>query len=123
MMVKGQDYHHSNRHIETVRMVVVSSFYHHLMPRKSAKRQRIGHFLDISPIISATNNGRRTKLPPFEPSRCDDSNGGGFVLLSPLDAEIISKRQRINYFIDVSPIISASSSDRRTKPPPFESRN
>src|SRR3989440_537704 len=39
----------------------------------------------------ATNNGRRTKLPPFEPSRCDDSNGGGFVLLSPLDAEIIGE--------------------------------
>src|SRR2546421_9309119 len=61
------------------------------------------------------NNGRRTKLPPFEPSRCDESNGGGFVLLSPLDAEIIGKRQRIDYFIDVSPIFSASSSVRRTK--------
>ena len=48
-------------------------------------------FLDVLPIISATNNGRRTKLPPFEPSRCDDSNGGGFVLLSPLDAEIIGE--------------------------------
>ena len=47
------------------------------------------NFIDVSPIISATNNGRRTKLPPFEPSRCDESNGGGFVLLSPLDAEII----------------------------------
>ena len=37
------------------------------------------------------NNGRRTKLPPFEPSRCDESNGGGFVLLTPLDAKIIGK--------------------------------
>ena len=53
---------------------------------------------DVLPIISATNDGRRTRLPPFEPSRCDESNGGGFVLLSPLDAEIIgetSKNQAI----------------------------
>ena len=55
------------------------------------KTSRIGHFIDVLPIISATNNGKRTKLPPFEPSRCDNSNGGGFVLLSPLDAEIISE--------------------------------
>src|SRR5881396_4371951 len=94
MMVERRNYHHSTRRIETVRMVVVSSFYHHWMPRYSAKRQRIGHFIDVSPIISATNNGRRTKLPPFEPSRCDDSNGGGFVLLSPLDAEIIGKTSK-----------------------------
>src|SRR5256885_4694220 len=51
-------------------------------------------FIDVSPIISATNNGRRTKLPPFEPSRCDESNGGGFVLLTPLDAEIIGKTSK-----------------------------
>ena len=56
-----------------------------------AKCQRIGYFIDVSPIILATNNGRRTKLPPFEPSRCDDSNGGDLVLLSPLDAEIIGE--------------------------------
>src|SRR5947207_1729526 len=48
-------------------------------------------FIDVSPIISATNNGRRTILPPFEPSRCDESNGGGFVLLPLFVAEIISK--------------------------------
>src|SRR5205823_8209594 len=66
------------------------------------------------------NNSRRTKLPPFEPSRCDESNGGGFVLLSPLDAELLAKHQRIDYFIDVSPIISASSGVRRTKLLPSE---
>ena len=73
------------------------------------------------PIILATNNGRRTKLPPFEPSRCDDSNGGGFVLLSPLDAEIIGETSINSQFFDVLPTISASSGDRRTKPPPFDS--
>ena len=62
------------------------------------KRQRIGHFIDLSPIISAMNDGRKTKLPPFEPSQCDELNGGGFILLPPLDAEIIgemSKNQAI----------------------------
>src|SRR2546421_13023727 len=66
------------------------------------------------------DNGRRTKLPPFEPSRCDESNGGGFVLLSPLDAEIIGKMSMNWPFINISPIISASSGDRRTKPLPSE---
>ena len=42
-------------------------------------------------IISATNDGRRTRLPPFEPSQCDESNGGGFVLLPSFVAEIISE--------------------------------
>ena len=73
------------------------------------------------PIISATNNGRRTKLPPFEPSRCDESNSGGSVLLSPLDAEIIGKTSMNQLFVDVLPIISASSGGKRLKPPPFDS--
>ena len=55
------------------------------------KREKNGHFIDVSPIISVTNDGRKTRLPLFEPSRCDKSNGGGFVLLSPLDAEIIGE--------------------------------
>src|SRR6185437_14513450 len=66
------------------------------------------------------NDCRRTWLPPFEPSRCDESNGGGFVLLSPLDAEIIGKTLKNCYFIDVSPIISATNDGRRSKLPPFE---
>ena len=72
------------------------------------------------PIISITNDGRRTRLPPFEPSRCDESNSGGSVLLSPLDAEIIGKTSMNQLFIDVSPIISATNNGRRTKLPPFE---
>ena len=72
------------------------------------------------PIISATNDGRRTRLPPFEPTRCDESNIGGSVLLSPLDAEIIGKTSMNQLFIEVSPIISATNNGRRTKLPPFE---
>ena len=57
-----------------------------------SKTSKNRSFYNVSPIISATNNGRRTKLQPFEPSRCDDSNIGSFVLLSPLDAKIISEK-------------------------------
>src|SRR5256885_1291559 len=78
-------------------------------------------FIDVSPIISATNNGRRTRLPPFEPSRCDESNSGGSVLLSPLDAEIIGKTSMNQLFIDVLPIISVTNDGRKTKLPSFDS--
>ena len=37
------------------------------------------------------NNDRKSKLPPFEPSRCNESNGGGFVLLPLFVAEIIGE--------------------------------
>ena len=60
--------------------------------RQNVKESAI--LLDVLPIISATNDGRRTRLPPFEPSRCDESNGGGFVLLPPLDAEIIGETSK-----------------------------
>ena len=78
-------------------------------------------FIDVSPIISATNNGRRTKLPPSEPSRYDESNDGSFVFLPSFDTEIISKTSINSWFIDVLPIISASIGDRRTEPPLFDS--
>ena len=67
------------------------------------------------------NDCRRTWLPPFEPSRCDESNGGGSVLLSPLDAEIIGKTSMNQLFIDVLPIISVTNDGRKTKLPSFDS--
>src|SRR5436190_1382421 len=67
------------------------------------------------------NDGRRTRLPSFEPSRCDKSNSGGSVLLSPLDAEIIGKTSMNQLFIDVLPIISVSNDCRKTKLPSFDS--
>src|SRR5207244_1484591 len=91
VMVEGRNYHHSNRLDATSRMVVVSSFYHHWMPRKSAKCQRISHFIDVSPIILASSGDRRIKPPPFESSHRDGSNGSSFVLLSLLVAEIIGE--------------------------------
>ena len=72
------------------------------------------------PIISASSGGRRTRLLPFEPSRCDESNGGSLVILPPLDAEIIGKTLKISYFINVLPIISATNDDGKSKLPPFE---
>src|SRR5204863_9786110 len=90
-MVEGRNYHHSNRLDATSRMVVVSSFYHHWMPRYSAKRQRIDYFIDVSPIISASSGVRRTKLLPSEPSRYNESNDSSFV-------EIISKTSKNRQF-------------------------
>ena len=43
------------------------------------------------PIISVTNDGRKTKLPSFDSSYRDGSDGSNFVLLTPLDAEIIGE--------------------------------
>ena len=68
-----------------------------------------------------SSGGRRTKLPPFEPSRCDESNSGGSVLLSPLDAKIISKMSKNQLFIDFLPIISVMNDGRKTKLPSFDS--
>ena len=73
------------------------------------------------PIISATNDDGKSKLPPFEPSRCNESNGGGFNLLPPLDAEIIGKTSMNQLFIDVLPIISVMNDGRKTKLPSFDS--
>src|SRR6185436_8147645 len=67
------------------------------------------------------NDSRRTRLPPFEPSRCDESNIGGSVLLPPLDAEIIGKTSMNQLFIDVLPIISVTNDGRKTKLPSFDS--
>ena len=67
------------------------------------------------------NDGRRTRLPPFEPSRCDESNSGGSVLLSPLDAKIIGKTSMNQPFIDILPIISVTNDGRKTKLPSFDS--
>src|SRR5436190_4400698 len=67
------------------------------------------------------NNGRRIRLLPFEPSRCDESNSGGSVLLPPLDAEIIGKTTINQLFINVLPIISVMNDGRKTKLPSFDS--
>ena len=48
-------------------------------------------FINVLPV---TNDGRKTKLPSFDSSYRDGSDGSSFVLLSPLDAKIISKRSK-----------------------------
>ena len=51
----------------------------------------------------------------------DESNGGGLILLWPLDTEIFNKSACSNVPFDVLLIILASSSHRRIRPLPFDS--
>ena len=55
------------------------------------KRLKISYFINVLPIISATNDDRRTKLPPFDSLHRDGSNGGSIVLLPLFVAEIIGE--------------------------------
>ena len=61
------------------------------------------------------------KQLPLEPAHRDESNGGGLILLRPLDAEIINKTSCGNVPFDVLSIISASSDHRGMRPTPFDS--
>ena len=38
-------------------------------------------------------------LPPLEPARRDESNGGGFILLRPLDAELFDEMSTNWHFV------------------------
>src|SRR5207237_10650795 len=64
------------------------------------------------------------RIPPFEPARRDESNGGIPILPRPLDAELIDKISLNRCFstaaFDVSSNISTSSGHRRMGIPPFE---
>src|SRR5436190_19833017 len=64
------------------------------------------------------------RIPPFEPARRDESNGGIPILPRPLDAELIDKISLNQCFstapFDVSSNISTSSGHRRMGIPPFE---
>src|SRR3989440_6338524 len=64
------------------------------------------------------------RIPPFEPARRDESNGGIPILPRPLDAELIDKISLNRCFstapLDVSSNISTSSGHRRMGIPPFE---
>jgi len=92
------EYHHSTRLDEPVRMVVFPFFYDHWRPRYSMKRYQIGLFItfgtapfDVSSNISASSGSRRMGIPPFEPARRGESNGGIPILLRPLDTEIFDE--------------------------------
>ena len=60
------------------------------------------------------------KQLPLKPAHRDESNGGGFILLWPLDTEIFNKTACDNVPFDVLSIISASSGHRRIRPLPFD---
>src|SRR5208337_2157499 len=82
---------------------------------------------DILSNTSASKHRRKMKPPSFDSSCRDESNGSGFILLRPLDAEIFGKTSKIRHFyicdtapFDVLPNISASSGRRKMKPLPFD---
>src|SRR2546423_658240 len=60
------------------------------------------------------------KQLPLEPAHRDESNGGGLILLRPLDTELFNKLVYGNASFDVLSIISASSCHRRIRPLPFD---
>src|SRR6185295_14208463 len=116
-------------------MVVVLYFYDIWMPRYLAKRQNgivekvvKCRFVDISSIISASRHRRSMKQLPFDSSQCNGSNGGIFMFLRPLDAEIFGETSKWHStgsvkcrFVDISSIISASRHRRSMKQLPFDS--
>src|SRR6185437_1183179 len=116
-------------------MVVVSYFYDIWMPRYLAKRQNgivekvvKCRFVDILSIISASRHRRSMKQLPFDSSQCDGSNGGIFMFLRLLDAEIFDETSKWRStgsvkcrFVDISSIISASRHRRSMKQLPFDS--
>ena len=51
---------------------------------------------DVLSNISVFSVCRRIKIPPFEPARQGESNGGIPILLRPLDAEIFEWRRDKN---------------------------
>src|SRR2546421_7869 len=92
VVIEEWEYNHSTRLDELVRMVVFPFFYDHWRPRYSTKRYQIGLFItfgtapfDVSSNISASCGRRRMGIPPFEPARRGESNGGFLILLRPLD--------------------------------------
>src|SRR5208283_2950949 len=72
----------------------------------------------ISLNFSASIGCRRLKIPPFEPARRDESNGGCSIHIRPLDAKLFNE---MSLFVNVSQFISASIGCRRLKIPPFDS--
>ena len=70
---------------------------------------------------SASNDRRRMKQLPLEPSHQDESNGGGLILLWSLDTEIFNKTAFGKVPFDILSIISASSGHRRIRLLPFDS--
>ena len=71
-------------------LVLLPSFVAEIIGKTSMNQL----FIDFLPIISVTNDSRKTKLPSFDSSYRDGSDGSSFVLLPPLDAEIIGKASK-----------------------------
>src|SRR3954454_4431745 len=80
--------------------------------------------LSVSSIISASSDHRRMQHSLLEPPHQLTSNGGNFILLRPLDAEIFNETSTIQHYITapfaVSLNILASSGHSEMKSPPFD---
>src|SRR5436305_9170938 len=78
-------------------MVVVSSFYDHWMSRYSTNINNLAFNIyvtvpfTVSLNISASSDRRRMRHSSLESPRHAASNGGSFILLRPLDAEIFNE--------------------------------
>src|SRR3954447_16219141 len=55
--------------------------------------------LSVSSIISASSDRRRMQRSSLEPSHRAASNGGSFIPLRPLDAEIFNETSTIRHYI------------------------
>ena len=71
---------------------------------------------DVSSNISVSSGRRRMGIPPFEPARRDESNGGIPILLQPQDAELIGKMPS---FLSLSVLRHLMFHHRRLRMPPF----
>ena len=131
-VIEEWEYHHSNRLVETSRMMVDSSLYDHWMPSWLVKCHQIGVFItfgtvpfDVSSNISASSGRGEVNLPPFDSSRQAGSNGGIPILLWQLDVEIFDEtsngavlKHRFNEILSIN---SASNGRGRMGIPPFDS--
>ncbi len=75
--------------------------------------------------ILASSGRRRTKIPPFEPARRDELNGGIPILLRPLDVKIFNETSKYqstkNGFVNISLNNLAPSGHREMNLLPFDS--
>jgi hypothetical protein len=126
VIIKKWNTAHWNRHIETNRMVVVSSFYGHWMLRNLIK---IMFNILLNNLVFSDH--KWMKLLPFDSSLWDDSNELCFILLRSQDAKLFSKtlngavtaNQKIVKCrtLDILLNISAPNDRKRMKLPPIDS--
>ena len=91
---------------------------------KSHPKSQIPSQIPFKSIL-ASSGRRRTKIPPFEPARRDELNGGIPILLRPLDVKIFNETSKYqstkNGFVNISLNNLAPSGHREMNLLPFDS--